>query len=49
MVKIDENESKKIGKIRNIWIIKPGEYTNRGYGIRVCLSLDEIKKILKQK
>lgn len=30
----------------NIWIIKPGENTNRGQGIRVTSSLPEIKKIL---
>lgn len=29
--------------------MKPGENTNRGQGITVCLTLDEIKKILKHK
>ena len=33
----------------NIWILKPGEYTNRGKGITVCSSLDEIKIRLKGK
>jgi hypothetical protein len=26
----------------NIWIIKPGENTNRGFGIRVCSKIEEI-------
>ena len=30
----------------NIWIIKPGENTNRGNGIIVASKLDEIKTIL---
>ena len=33
----------------NTWIVKPGEFTNRGYGIRVCLTLEEIKNIIKMK
>lgn len=32
----------------NAWIVKPGENTNRGNGIIVCLQLNEIKAILKQ-
>ena len=49
MAKKCEVEGYKGRKIRNIWIIKPGEFTNRGNGIRVCLCLDDIKKILKKK
>ena len=30
-------------KMRNIWIIKPGEYTNRGNGISICKELSEIE------
>lgn len=33
-------------KPKNIWIIKPGENTNRGNGITVCNKLNEIKSIL---
>lgn len=33
----------KIKKLRNIWIVKPGEITNRGNGINVCDNLQEIK------
>ena len=29
-----------------VWIIKPGECTNRGKGIRVCDNLQEIKEII---
>jgi glutathione synthase/RimK-type ligase-like ATP-grasp enzyme len=29
--------------------VKPGEFTNRGNGITVCLSLQEIKSILKRR
>lgn len=36
-------------KCKNIWIIKPGENSNRGNGISVCLNLEEIKTILKRK
>lgn len=31
---------------RNIWIIKPGENTNRGHGIQVAKELEEIKEII---
>lgn len=34
-------------KIHNVWIVKPGELTNRGKGIIVCFSLDEIKNIVR--
>ncbi len=30
----------------NVWIVKPGENTNRGHGISVCRSLAEIKRIV---
>lgn len=33
-------------EVHNIWIIKPGENTNRGNGIKVCSSMNEIKDIL---
>lgn len=31
----------------NLWIIKPGENSNRGFGIKLCLNLDQIKSIIK--
>lgn len=31
------------GKMKNIWICKPGENSNRGNGITVISSLEEIK------
>jgi len=31
---------------RNIWIVKPGENTNRGNGISVCSDLSEIKQLV---
>lgn len=34
--------------IKNIWILKPGENTNRGTGIIVCQSLEEIEGIISQ-
>jgi tubulin polyglutamylase TTLL1/tubulin monoglycylase TTLL3/8 len=40
-------QSKEEG-IKNIWIIKPGEYTNRGNGITVAKDLVEIKNIIKK-
>jgi tubulin---tyrosine ligase len=33
----------------NAWIVKPGENTNRGNGIIVCLQLSELKAILRRK
>jgi hypothetical protein len=39
----------KNSDIKNIWIVKPGEVTNRGKGITVCATLDEIKIRLKSK
>ena len=35
--------------MRNIWIVKPGEISNRGNGITVCDELSEIKSILSSK
>jgi hypothetical protein len=32
---------------KNIWIIKPGENTNRGVGIQVAQKFDEIKDIIQ--
>jgi tubulin--tyrosine ligase len=32
---------------KNVWIIKPGENTNCGYGIQVCQTLNEIRGVLK--
>lgn len=32
--------------MQNIWIIKPGEYTNRGTGITVVNKFQQIKEIL---
>ena len=34
---------------KNIWIVKPGEVTNRGTGINVCDNLPAIKKIISSK
>jgi tubulin monoglycylase TTLL3/8 len=31
---------------RNIWIVKPGENTNRGNGISVCSELNEIRSLV---
>lgn len=41
--KIKDNK----GGLQNIWIIKPGEFTNRGQGITVCKTLPEINAIIK--
>jgi predicted butyrate kinase (DUF1464 family) len=49
----DDEESEMMqnmgnGVLRNIWIVKPGENTNRGKGIYVCGSLPEIKSLVNQ-
>ena len=33
----------------NVWICKPGENSNRGYGIYVVNSLSEIRSMVNQK
>jgi hypothetical protein len=42
-------ENKLDGSEENVWIVKPGEFSNRGNGIRVCKTLEEIKAILRTK
>lgn len=34
-------------ELRNIWIMKPGESSNRGNGITVCFSLDNVQGRLR--
>lgn len=38
-------ESDEIPDI-NLWIIKPGENTNRGKGIKVCKTVEQLKKYM---
>lgn len=40
---------KKRKKCKNLWIVKPGENSNRGNGIQVVKTLGEIKNIIKEK
>lgn len=42
-------DTRNIKKIRNLWIVKPGEASNRGNGITVCDNLNDIKNIVKSK
>ena len=42
-----KRDGKRKPKPTNIWIIKPGENTNRGSGIRVCNTLEQISSIGK--
>ncbi|CAD8209305.1 unnamed protein product [Paramecium pentaurelia] len=42
----DRKDKKKLPL--NLWIIKPGELTNRGNGITVCNDLNEINKIISE-
>ncbi|CAG9319171.1 unnamed protein product [Blepharisma stoltei] len=51
-VKFEEIYNTKISAVSaetltNIWIVKPGENTNRGNGITVCSSLEQIKGIIR--
>ncbi|OMJ78863.1 hypothetical protein SteCoe_21216 [Stentor coeruleus] len=43
-----QEKSKKKKKSRNVWIIKPGENSNRGHGIQVCKNLNDIKAAIKE-
>jgi hypothetical protein len=40
---IDEEKFYKVKIPKNIWIMKPGENSNRGTGIFVCNTLKEIR------
>ena len=40
------NQEKSITRSQNVWIIKPGENSNRGQGITVCNTLDQIKSLI---
>jgi tubulin polyglutamylase TTLL1 len=42
-----EEERRSRRGVRNVWIVKPGENTNRGNGITVCYGLDDIKVRLR--
>jgi len=44
-----DNQRKTNKTLKNIWIMKPGENTNRGNGISVCFGLDDINYRLKSK
>lgn len=35
--------------LNNCWIVKPGESTNRGIGITVCSTVDEVAKVVDDK
>ena len=39
-------EAKRLKELKNIWIIKPGENTNRGVGISVQTKLQDIAAII---
>ena len=43
----DEGADKK-KKTRNIWIVKPGENSNRGKGIQVIDEIYELNQIIKE-
>ncbi|CAI2383793.1 unnamed protein product [Moneuplotes crassus] len=46
---INENSADFKDPAKNsLWIIKPGECSNRGNGIEVCENVDQIKKYIKQ-
>lgn len=42
----NENLRKFIAMGDKVWIVKPGENTNRGCGITVCREISEIKKLM---
>ncbi|OMJ85267.1 hypothetical protein SteCoe_13426 [Stentor coeruleus] len=41
-----ENRKETHPSFQNLWIIKPGEFTNRGQGIKVCKTLQEITSLV---
>jgi hypothetical protein len=46
--RLSEPENKKITQQKNIYIIKPGENTNRGTGITIESELCDIERILQK-
>lgn len=46
--RLSEPEKKKITQQKNIYIIKPGENTNRGTGITIESELCDIERILQK-
>ncbi len=42
---VEIKKKKNEPNLYNVWIVKPGENTNRGNGIKVCSTLNEIKDI----
>ena len=48
-LRIQAETNKKADKyLNNIWLVKPGEFTNRGSGISICSSLSEITRIIEE-
>lgn len=43
---IEHKEGKP--KVKNTWIVKPGENTNRGSGIQYCREFHQIKDIISK-
>ena len=44
-----EGKKQKKPKLKNIWIVKPGENSNRGRGITVCQTIEEVDSIINSK
>jgi len=42
----DKDDGKVNKKLRNIWIVKPGEDTNKGKGISLVNSIEEVKEFI---
>jgi tubulin---tyrosine ligase len=43
-----QKEIPKDKYLNNCWIVKPGESTNRGIGITVCSTIDEVSKCVEE-
>jgi hypothetical protein len=43
----EESEDDEFKIPKNMWIVKPGENTNRGNGIQVCSSLQQVMNIIR--
>ena len=48
-LKNKQARAEKVSKSKNIWILKPGENTNRGIGITVQTQVEDIKNIIDAK
>lgn len=46
-LELEKNDASLKNRTKNIWICKPGENSNRGNGITVVSTVDEVRSLVK--